>query len=211
MWPQQSCLQNRTGHPLTAQEGWRGAKVRGPDSCFCAQFSLTFPGVTHTQINPQDAGSSVTVKDSCRLSRKKPGRWVNLPKGPSDSSNLHPPPLCSTLSSVSCLTGQITREAKYRQRYSGNSTGDENCYPEGFITSLQFLPHQSLTLSLPCCYDNGQSPFGIAQASTPPSSAFYCSSSWPLVVTGVSHTNKSEGSMYDGCAFEIKYTLSLCL
>lgn len=69
----------------------------------------------------------------------------------------------------------------------------------GFIISLQLLPKQYLDLALPRCYDNGQSPLCVAQASSSPSPASYCSSfssSWPLVVTGSSHANES----YEACA-----------
>lgn len=42
-----------------------------------AQVNLAFPGVTVTQIDPQDAGSSVTVMDLYG-SIGEQGRWVNL-------------------------------------------------------------------------------------------------------------------------------------
>lgn len=54
---------------------YRGAQVihayrrDGAASGLSAQVSLAFPGVTHTEINPQDASSPITVID-IQLGRK---------------------------------------------------------------------------------------------------------------------------------------------
>lgn len=61
-----------------------------------AQINLAFPGVTVTQIDPQDAGSSVTVIDLYGSIGEQ-----GSCQSPSDSSNFQPP---SVLHTQRCVT-----------------------------------------------------------------------------------------------------------
>lgn len=79
----------------------------GVDSCLSSQVSLAFPGVTHTEVNPQDAGSSITVMD--RRLRKKTGKMDRPVLLEAHPSNLPP---SSTERTASRLTGQITGKTK---------------------------------------------------------------------------------------------------
>lgn len=82
--------------------GWGGQAPASPLGC-----PLAVPGVTHAGINPQDAGSSVTVMGGR-------GEWTDLSPGPCDSSPFLPAAVLLTLSAASRPAGQIAGETRLR-------------------------------------------------------------------------------------------------
>lgn len=84
-----------------------GGSRDGGDSFLSAQVTLAFPGVTDTQINPQDADSAVTMDWQQGIEAASPQIPVT-----DQTSN----PLLSAGSSTSCLTGQTMRETDKRDR-----------------------------------------------------------------------------------------------
>lgn len=186
------------------RDGTRGGEQTPVKS---AQVNLAFPGVTVTQIDPQDAGSSVAVIDLYGSTGGQ-GRRVWQLKLP---TSVCPPHTALFISWPPWLYQRLNRgrAVKWRELRRRKTAGSE-----GFITRLQLLPHQPLTLALPNCYGNSQSPLGIAQASSSASSASYhssSSSSWPLVVTGLSHTTGSSESMRVDDKMHLKVCLSVLM
>lgn len=178
IWLEWSYLQESTGHPHTSQgckRGWGGADSWSGFSCLPRCHTDKSSGCR--QVCQGDEGLS-------------PHAQLKLP------ASLRPPraALQATFTDLMTTKAECTEREKV-----ATAQKSKRCCSGGFIISLQLLPKQYLDLALPRCYDDGQSPLCVAQASSSPSPASYrssFSSSWPLVVTGSSHASES----YEACA-----------
>lgn len=117
MWVNVAAAEILTGEHRSSTLRRKGAGVGG-DSFLSAQVSLAFPGVTDTQINPQDADSAVTIDWQQGIEAASP----QIPRTAQTSN-----PLLSAGSSTSCLTGQTMREAdkRERRRYSRGRSAEK--------------------------------------------------------------------------------------